>query len=114
MMSRLAALAAAVVALSTGAASAAPVTLENRAQLVAARMNQGGAYDQATRAIPLPARDEQSQAIAARIDEGSTYRQARLAIGERAEVVNARWTRHQLAMVGGATHDAGWTASAAR
>jgi hypothetical protein len=110
MKSRIITLVAVVVALSTGVAYAAPVTLENRAQLVAARMSQGGSYDQATRAIPLPS-DERSQAVAIEMSKGSTYRQARLTINERADSVNARWTRHEVAMASGGAHEAGWAAS---
>src|SRR5512147_3150957 len=115
MIPRLTAVLAGAIAFSAGAAYAAPdtqaVTLENRIQLVAARMNQGESYDQATRAVPQPRTDGRSQAIADEMVKGSTYRQARLTVSERIDVVNARWTRHQIAMSSGGAHEAGWAAS---
>lgn len=120
MIPRLAAVLAGAVLFSAGAAQASPdasqpsPTLENRAQLVAARMSQGASYDQATRAVPLPVSDEWSLSIANEMNKGRTYREARLSLSERAEVVNARWTKHELAMEKGGSHEAGWAASASR
>ena len=117
MMSRTIAILAGAVALRAGAAYASPdthaalTTLENRAQLVAARMSHGESYDQATRAVPQVSSDERSQAIFLEMGKGSTYRQAKLTISERPAVVNARWTKHQTAMQLGGSHEAGWAAS---
>lgn len=116
MTSRLIAVVAGAIAVWAGSAFADPqaqtgsVTLENRAQLIAARMSQGEAYDQASRAVPQ-VRDERSEAILAELSKGYTYRQAKLSIGERADAVNGRWNKHAVAMLSGVSHEAGWAAS---
>jgi hypothetical protein len=114
MKPRTTAIIAAAAALWSGAALAATgaqaVTLENRAQLIAARMSQGESYDRASRAVPQVS-DERSQAILDEMSKGSTYRKATLTVSERADVVNARWNKHQVAMVNGGAHEAGWAAS---
>ncbi len=114
MIRRIAVVLAAAEALWAATASATPdepvVTAENRVQLVAARMSQGESYDRATRAVPLPS-DERSREIGALVAQGKTYREAQLAVGERAEIVNARWNKHLAAMVDGGAHEAGWVAS---
>jgi hypothetical protein len=77
-------------------------------------MSQGGAYDQATRAVPLPIADAREQAVQAAVEQGTTYSLARGRIAEPVEVVSARWSKHQLAMRDGGSHEAGWAASARR
>jgi hypothetical protein len=74
-------------------------------------MSHGESYDQATRAVPQVQSDERSQAILAEMNKGKSYREARLATSDRAEVVNARWNKHEAAMERGGSHEAGWAAS---
>ena len=116
MPSRLVAVVAGAIAVWAGSAFADPqaqtgsVTLENRGQLIAARMSQGEAYDRASRAVPQ-VQDERSEAILTELSKGYTYRQAKFSIGERADSVNGRWNRHGVAMLSGASHEAGWASS---
>jgi hypothetical protein len=118
MMSRVQLVLAGALLLSAGAAHATPpvegATLANRAQAVAVRMSSLESYDRATRAVPLSAADERDQAIQAALDSGTAYRKARGEIAERPDVVNARWSTHQVAMRDGGAHEAGWAASARR
>ena len=118
MTARFAAVFAAVVSLWAGAAYAGPSsqdassTQQRRAQLIAARMSTGESYDQAARAVPQAPSDEREQAIQLALSKGTTYRQAKLDKPERSEVVNARWNKHLLTMQQGASHEAGWEATA--
>jgi hypothetical protein len=116
MMSRVQLMLAGALTLWAGAGYATPpeekVMLANRAQQVAARMSQLESYDRATRAIPLAGAAERDQAIAEALEKGRSYRQARGEISEQPGTVNARWSKHQLAMQDGGSHEAGWAASA--
>jgi pectin methylesterase-like acyl-CoA thioesterase len=105
------------IALTAGLASAAPKaeavspTLANRQQLIAVRMGTTGeSYDRATKAVQSVI-DERTEAILAEINKGASYKQARLTVPDRATIVNARWTKHLVAMDKGGAHDAGWAAS---